>query len=312
MTGPVLIAAGSAILLAIGLWLVMPRSKGGGRVARAGGGLALLAGVIGLFSLAPWPADASSNLGFILLAAVTVAAAVCTISFRNPVYCALWFALTLLGTAGLFLALGAQFLALATVVVYAGAIVVTFLFVLMLAQPEGHASYDRVSWEAGFSSTAAAILVGILTWSMGGISQPPLTQAVRAALADGSAGLSPSDVVRARWVAGGTASVLVVDVTGAAIGSPEEAERVASQLSLRFLGRLPGPTSDRITVRIERADFESTRHVAGLGGQLFGRHLVGVQAAGALLLAALVGAAAILGPGGRLAGRVETGGPAHD
>ena len=37
---------------------------------------------------------------------------------------------------------------MATIVVYAGAILVTFLFVLMLAQPRGHASYDRVSWEA--------------------------------------------------------------------------------------------------------------------------------------------------------------------
>ena len=50
------------------------------------------------------------------------------------------------GRAVLFI--GAQFLAVATVVVYAGAILVTFLFVLMLAQPEGKAAYDRVSWEA--------------------------------------------------------------------------------------------------------------------------------------------------------------------
>ena len=41
---------------------------------------------------------------------------------------------------------GAQFLGIATVAVYAGAIVVTFLFVLMLAQPGGHAMYDRISW----------------------------------------------------------------------------------------------------------------------------------------------------------------------
>ena len=75
-----------------------------------------------------------------------------TVTFRNPVYCAIWFGLSLLGTAGLFLFHGAQFLAVATVVVYAGAILVTFLFVLMLAQPEGQASYDRVSWEALMSA----------------------------------------------------------------------------------------------------------------------------------------------------------------
>ena len=70
------------------------------------------------------------------------------VTFRNPVYCAIWFALSLLGTAGLFLFQGAQFLGVATVVVYAGAILVTFLFVLMLAQPAGSAFYDRLSWDA--------------------------------------------------------------------------------------------------------------------------------------------------------------------
>ena len=63
-------------------------------------------------------------------------------------YCAIWFALTLVGTAGIFMLQGAQFLGVATIVVYAGAILVTFLFVLMLAQPGGDAFYDRVSWEA--------------------------------------------------------------------------------------------------------------------------------------------------------------------
>ena len=52
---------------------------------------------------------------------------------------------------------------MATIVVYAGAILVTFLFVLMLAQPQGHAYYDRVSWEALFSAAVGACMVGMLT-----------------------------------------------------------------------------------------------------------------------------------------------------
>ncbi len=71
--------------------------------------------------------------------------------------------MTLVGTAGLFLLAGAEFLAVATIVVYAGAILVTFLFVLMLAQPEGHTTYDRRSWEAPISAFIGAVLVGILT-----------------------------------------------------------------------------------------------------------------------------------------------------
>ena len=101
-----------------------------------------------------------------LLAAVTIVSAAATISMRNPVYSAIWFAMSLLGTSGLFLYQGAQFLAVATIVVYAGAILVTFLFVLMLAQPKGHAYYDRLSWEAMLSAGTGAVLVGVLTMAI--------------------------------------------------------------------------------------------------------------------------------------------------
>ena len=59
-----------------------------------------------------------------------------TITSRNPIYSALWFASVVLATAGLFLLAGAPFLAAGTIIVYAGAIIVTFLFVIMLAQSE--------------------------------------------------------------------------------------------------------------------------------------------------------------------------------
>jgi NADH-quinone oxidoreductase subunit J len=96
-----------------------------------------------------------------VLAGVTVIAAGLTISARSPVYSAVCFAVTLLGVAGLFLLSGAQFLSIATVAVYAGAIVVTFLFVVMLAQPEGRAYYDRLSW-GSFPPLAAAIAGALL------------------------------------------------------------------------------------------------------------------------------------------------------
>ncbi len=83
---------------------------------------------------------------FWALAAVTLIAAAAAVVTHKPVYTALWFALSLLGTAGLLLFDGAQFLSISTVAVYAGAILVTFLFVIMLAQPEGHAPYDRITW----------------------------------------------------------------------------------------------------------------------------------------------------------------------
>ncbi len=134
----------------------------------------LTAAGLGLFAaqtatLGNWLADAV----FYLLAAVTVWSAVATITFANPVYSAIWFALALLGTAGLFLYDGAQFLGVATIVVYAGAILVTFLFVLMLAQPEGQAPYDRVSWGAPLSAVSGALMVGVLTLALAGVFQNP-------------------------------------------------------------------------------------------------------------------------------------------
>ncbi len=71
---------------------------------------------------------------------------------------------------------GAQFLAVATIVVYAGAILVTFLFVLMLAQSQGRDYYDRISWEPLLAAAAGAVLIGILTMALVGSSVENLPQ----------------------------------------------------------------------------------------------------------------------------------------
>ncbi len=126
----------ATVLGAAGMWLLLPRGRGSGRLL---GALLSLAGLGVLASQVPPLGDWASDVVFYIVAAVTVVAAAAAVTFRNPVYCAIWFALSLLGTAGLFLLQGAQFLGVATVVVYAGAILVTFLFVLMLAQPAGSA-----------------------------------------------------------------------------------------------------------------------------------------------------------------------------
>jgi NADH-quinone oxidoreductase subunit J len=110
---------------------------------------------------------------FSILAGITILSALATISLRSPVYAAIWFGMTLLGTAGLFLFQGAQFLAVATIVVYAGAILVTFLFVLMLAQPQGRSPYDRMSWEALVSATTGSVIIGILTMTITSVLDAP-------------------------------------------------------------------------------------------------------------------------------------------
>lgn len=72
------------------------------------------------------------TLLFWLLAVIALSASLSMILQRNPVYSALSLILTLLGLAGLFLLLSAPFLAVIQIIIYAGAIMVLFLFVIML------------------------------------------------------------------------------------------------------------------------------------------------------------------------------------
>jgi NADH-quinone oxidoreductase subunit J len=210
------------ILGGLALWLMIPRGSAKGRSLGVVLGIAAL-GCLGsrLLPLGDW----STNTVFWILSAVTVASAACTVTFRSPVYCAVWFALTLTGTAGVFMLQGAQFLAVATIVVYAGAILVTFLFVLMLAQPRGDAYYDRVSWEGFLAAATGALLVVILSVTIGKLN----------------------------------------------------------------LDQTPGPA-----IATLQQDVLVPDHVARLGAELFGRHLIAVEVAGTLLLIALVGATAIV------------------
>src|SRR6478752_7333941 len=71
-------------------------------------------------------------LFFYLFAFVAVASAFMVISARNPVHSVLFLILTFFNAAGLFLLLGAEFLAMILVVVYVGAVAVLFLFVVMM------------------------------------------------------------------------------------------------------------------------------------------------------------------------------------
>lgn len=220
---------GATLLAALGMWLMLPRA-GAGAAARTIGaifGIAAL-GLIASLCWRPVPGEGGwpTQVLFWLLAGVTLIAAGAAVTLRSPVYCAVWFALSLLGTAGLFLFQGAQFLAVATIIVYAGAILVTFLFVLMLAQADGRAYYDRLSWEPLVSAVTGAVLLGILTMAL--------------ANTDFKSAQPPDDAAL-------------------------------------------------------RRDILTQDHVAHLGELLFSRYLIAVEVGGTLLLAALVGAIAIIG-----------------
>ena len=68
----------------------------------------------------------------VIFGLVAICSAICVIAFKNPIHSALALILTFFAQAGLFIALGAHFVAAVQVIVYAGAIMVLFLFVIML------------------------------------------------------------------------------------------------------------------------------------------------------------------------------------
>lgn len=173
---------------ALGLWIILSsRSQSrrrSGRLVAGAGLILLLASLPKLSSLSTWSEWVEQAL-FWIFAAVAVGCAAVAISVRNPVYTAIWFAGSLLGVSGLFLFQHAQFLGVANIVVYAGAIVVIFLFVLMLANPEGHARYDQISWSPSVIPLAlliGATLVGIVMQSF--VAPPAPATAGGTVLAD--------------------------------------------------------------------------------------------------------------------------------
>lgn len=106
--------------------------------------------------------DLLRDVMFFVFAFTSVGTAALMITSRNPVYAALWFSVTTLAVCGLFLLNSAPFLASATVIVYAGAIIVTFLFVIMLAQQEGATGYDRHAYQPAAASLLAFLLLGAM------------------------------------------------------------------------------------------------------------------------------------------------------
>jgi NADH-quinone oxidoreductase subunit J len=101
---------------------------------------------------------------FYLCAAVAVAGALFTVGAINPIRGAMGLLLTICGIAALFLSLHAEFLAAVQLIVYAGAVVVLFLFAIMLLGPAALPPHDRESLP---SRVVGAVGLGLL--GVGGI-----------------------------------------------------------------------------------------------------------------------------------------------
>ncbi|MBK8271001.1 MAG: NADH-quinone oxidoreductase subunit J [Planctomycetes bacterium] len=156
-------------LFAFGIFVGLPKQ---GRFPRRGAFIVVMAvaSAMLIYLLQLLFGAESRNITFCILAVLGLAAAIRVVTHPLPVYSALYFVFVVLATAAMLIQVGAEFLGAALVIVYAGAILVTYVFVIMLSQqsPEmkGRISamldYDRSAREPVWATLACFMLMAVL------------------------------------------------------------------------------------------------------------------------------------------------------
>ncbi|QYU66053.1 NADH-quinone oxidoreductase subunit J [Leptolyngbya sp. 15MV] len=273
----------------LGVCLALPRRTlnlqfVGGLVAGAAAGLAIL-----LLSLQAGR-EQLPNLYFYVFGVLALGGALRVITHPKPVYAALYFVLTILATAGLFVLLSAEFLAFALIIVYAGAILITYLFVIMLAtqapvegQEEVTPVYDTVAREPVAATAAGFVLLAVLTTMMfRGLGEPmpaPADQRSRDALL----AVMPGKIEKSLRDAGlmGPGDVLARnETTGQWLFDLDAGviEVVSRQGEVRRIPREEWPST------------LATGNVEGVAWSLLAQHPGTIEIAGVILLMAMLGA----------------------
>ena len=118
------------------------------------------------------------NWVFYTLAIITLLSAAGAVSFRNPVHCALSLTLTFAGLAAFYLHLNAQFVGLAQILVYVGAVAILIVFAILLTRADDAASAESSSgvW-SGFLVAIAAFVVLCAVILSSGITSQTITPA---------------------------------------------------------------------------------------------------------------------------------------
>ncbi len=109
---------------------------------------------------------------FYLFAVILTLAALGVISARNPVYCALALVLCFITSAAIWLLIEAEFLAVVLVLVYVGAVMVLFLFVVMMLDinlAELRQGFTRFAWLGWLTALAVIVEISGVIWARGGL-----------------------------------------------------------------------------------------------------------------------------------------------
>lgn len=168
---------------------------------RIGGALLVASGLTLLVLLAGKAAGSRAHaVYFWIFAVVALFSAMRVVTHPRPVYSALYFVLAVFATAGLFVLLLAEFMAAALVIIYAGAILVTYVFVIMLAvqtvaadsatsAARQMANYDAHSRDPFIASAIGFALMGVLLMVILDRAEvPPTSTATQRVVAQNPAG----------------------------------------------------------------------------------------------------------------------------
>jgi NADH:ubiquinone oxidoreductase subunit 6 (subunit J) len=177
-----------------GVYLLLPQAKR--RSVTLGTFLCIASmAVLGIFlakTLGKPVQDAVGEILFWLFSAGAVGFGLMMITQRNPGRGAIAFAFVILSTCGLFLLLAAPFIMAATIIIYAGAIIVTFLFLLMLSHVSGPSDENDRTREPLMGSLAGFAFIGLILFTIlqsnstetpSALPAPPLTSSDRELLA---------------------------------------------------------------------------------------------------------------------------------
>lgn len=179
-----------------------------------------------------------------------------TVAAKNPIRGAMGLLATIVGTAGMYLQLSAEFLAAVQIMVYAGAVVVLFLFVIMLLGPSATAGRDTRGWSArylaaGLFIAGSAFALYLLKGVSAGPTQMPKSSPVLGTI-EGlgrelfTVGLVPFELSSALLLVAVVGAVAVArgrstDPTMAVAGSPEA--RVEVGVPMAELTSAPKPAA---------------------------------------------------------------------
>lgn len=283
---------------AVGVLLALPRAKAsfalpGFLIGATAGGVVIAA----LGSKALADGGNLPNMYFYVFGFIALAAALRVVTHPRPVYSALYFILTILATCGLFLILSAEFMAFALVIIYAGAILITYLFVIMLATQapteemvENQPAFDRVAREPVLATISGflmlAVLSTLLAHGVPTLKTPPAPES-DALLAElplrierslrelntlgEDGGILPTESLAREVMQDGSAGQYIIDVPNRTVTVQVDAEGGASRV-------VSWPEDLALT------------NTEGVGYELIKAHPGAIEIAGVILLMAMLGA----------------------